>query len=102
MVATIQATTLVNVRLANLPILRLSLVKTIKGITAKLNRIDRITWLNTNKLATPFSPETSVTINAGIIAIKRVISRLNHGFNLICKKPSMTICPASVPVNVEF
>ncbi|MNL42247.1 hypothetical protein D3C87_1646900 [compost metagenome] len=43
-----------------------------------------------------------VTINAGITAINRVINLLNQGFNLIFKNPSITICPARVPVNVEF
>jgi len=36
------------------------------------------------------------------MAINLVISRRTQGFSLISKKPSITICPANVPVSVEF
>jgi hypothetical protein len=39
---------------------------------------------------------------AGINAKLRVIIRLTHGLSLISRKPSITICPAKVPVKVEF
>ena len=86
----------------NSPILALSLVNITNGTTAKLNCIDKITWLKTNNSVVPFSPYNMVTIRAGITAINLVIKRLNHGFSLIFKKPSITICPARVPVSVEF
>ncbi len=37
-----------------------------------------------------------------MIAIDRVTRRRIHGFSRICRNPSITICPASVPVSVEF
>ena len=86
----------------NSPIFSLSLVNITKGMTAKLSCIERITWLKTNNSAVPFSPYQSATKNAGITAISLVISLLNQGFNLMFKKPSITICPAKVPVKVEF
>ncbi|MNJ00635.1 hypothetical protein D3C73_1600200 [compost metagenome] len=39
---------------------------------------------------------------AGIIASKRVISLRNHGSIRSFKCPSITICPARVPVTVEL
>ena len=71
-------------------------------MTAKLSCMERITWLRTNNSAVPFSPYQSATKNAGITAMSLVISLLNQGFNLMFKKPSITICPAKVPVKVEF
>ena len=41
-------------------------------------------------------------INAGTIAKSLVINLLSQGFNLRFRKPSITICPAKVPVSVEF
>ena len=41
-------------------------------------------------------------MTAGMMAIDRVISRRSHGFRRRFRNPSMTICPASVPVSVEF
>ena len=37
-----------------------------------------------------------------MIAMRRVISRRSHGAGGYCRNPSITICPASVPVSVEF
>ena len=34
--------------------------------------------------------------------MSRVISRRSQGRRRILRKPSITICPASVPVSVEF
>ncbi len=42
------------------------------------------------------------TIAAGTTASPRVISRRTHGRIRRWRNPSMTICPASVPVSVEF
>ena len=50
----------------------------------------------------PCSPYIIATMIAGTIAIPRVISRRNHGRNRMFRNPSITICPASVPVSVEF
>ena len=36
------------------------------------------------------------------MAINLVINLLTHGFRRIFRKPSITICPARVPVTVEF
>ena len=37
-----------------------------------------------------------------MIAISRVISRRSHGRSRMLRNPSITICPASVPVSVAF
>ena len=39
---------------------------------------------------------------AGMIAMSRVMSRRSHGRSRRLMKPSITICPASVPVSVAF
>ena len=39
---------------------------------------------------------------AGTIAMPRVKRRRSHGAKRKSRKPSMTICPANVPVRVEF
>jgi hypothetical protein len=52
----IHATTFKGVLFTKVPIFLLSLVNITKGITAKLNCIESITWLNTKRLAVPFSP----------------------------------------------
>jgi hypothetical protein len=44
------------------------------------------------------SPVRAMTITAGTIASERVISRRSHGRMRKCRKPSIVICPASVPV----
>ncbi|MNF15269.1 hypothetical protein D3C81_1826530 [compost metagenome] len=41
-------------------------------------------------------------MTAGIMAINRVINRLSQGDIRMLTKPSITICPARVPVKVEF
>ena len=41
-------------------------------------------------------------MTAGMIASDRVISRRSHGRMRKCRKPSIVICPASVPVIVEL
>lgn len=42
--------------LTNFPILSFDPVNITKGTTAKLNCIDSMTWLKTNRSAVPFSP----------------------------------------------
>ena len=37
-----------------------------------------------------------------MIAMTRVINRRSHGRSRMFRNPSITICPASVPVSVEF
>ena len=39
---------------------------------------------------------------AGTMAMARVIKRRSHGRKRMLMNPSITICPASVPVSVEF
>ena len=72
------------------------------GTTANESCRDKITWLKINNLFTPVAPYMAATITAGIMAIRRVIKRRNHGVSRIFRNPSMTTCPASVPVSVEF
>ena len=43
-----------------------------------------------------------MTQTAGTMASARVINRRSHGRSRMLMNPSMTICPASVPVSVEF
>jgi len=74
-----------------IPIFNLLLVKETRGMTAKLNCRERITWLNIRSFAVPPSPETNVTMNAGITAINLVTSLLTHGLRRIFKKPSIII-----------
>ncbi len=50
----------------------------------------------------PLSPKKIAVTAAGTIAIRRVMSRRNHGRIRMFRKPSITIWPASVPVSVEF
>ena len=45
-------------------------------------------------------PLAEITTSAGTIAIPRVTSRRIHGAMRIRRNPSITICPASVPVIV--
>ena len=72
------------------------------GTTANESCKDKITWLKINNLFTPLAPYKAATITAGIMAISRVIKRRNHGVRRMLRNPSMTTCPASVPVSVEF
>ncbi len=48
------------------------------------------------------SPYTPITTTAGTMAIPRVMRRRSQGFRRKLRKPSITICPASVPVSVAF
>ena len=44
----------------------------------------------------------ATVMSAGTIAISRVIRRRSHGRSRMLRNPSITICPASVPVSVAF
>ena len=74
------------------------LIKCTNGMTAKDNANDKMTWLSTSSFPTPLSPKIAATMTAGIIATPLVSMRLAQGGILKFKKPSITICPASVPV----
>src|SRR6185369_12385999 len=100
--ATIQARIFSHRGFTNSPIFSLSLVNITSGNTAKLSCMLSTTWLRIRSFAVPLSPETAVTITAGMIAMARVMSRRSHGRSRILRKPSITTCPASVPVSVEF
>ncbi|MNR13854.1 hypothetical protein D3C85_1302840 [compost metagenome] len=80
----------------------LSEVKWIRGITAKPNCKLSTTWLRINNPPSALSPNHIMVKKAGIMASKRVISLRNQGCILSFKWPSITICPASVPVTVEL
>src|SRR5579859_3144599 len=98
----VQPRILSQVRFANSPILFFSPVKRINGQTAKPNCMLKTTWLATSSSVVLFSPKNPITQTAGTIAMSRVISRRSQGRSRTFTKPSMTTCPASVPVNVEF
>ncbi len=50
----------------------------------------------------PAAPYQMVTIAAGMMAMARVTSRRIQGGRRMSRKPSITICPDSVAVTVEF
>ena len=60
------------------------------------------TWLKTSKALAPALPYQAVAITAGTMAISRVSSARKAGDSRICRKPSITICPAKVPVTEEL
>ncbi len=60
------------------------------------------TWLNTSRALAPVLPNQAVATTAGTMAMQRVSRARSAGDRRICKKPSITICPASVPVTEEL
>ena len=88
--------------MANAPILARDDVNVIRGTTAKGSCIARITCESTSSLPTPASPHAAATSAAGTMATIRVTMRRAQGGRRNSRNPSITICPASVPVNVEF
>ena len=58
------------------------------------------TWLRLTRSVTLLLPRTLMMMIAGITASERVMSRRTHGLILQFMKPSMTTCPARVPVIV--
>ena len=91
MAAIVHEIIFVDKRFTKTPIFEELLVNKIRGITAKLSCIERITWLNNKRLVIPFSPYMTVTMKAGMIAMALVINLLSQGFKRICRNPSMTI-----------
>ena len=97
--AAIAQATVCNQRgLANRPISRRSPVKRTSGITANGSCRLSTTWLSTSSRVAPASPAAPTTSAAGTIASSRVTSRRAHTGRRRSRKPSITICPASVPV----
>ncbi|VUM33070.1 hypothetical protein PGKDCPLP_04621 [Stenotrophomonas maltophilia] len=84
------------------PIVTLSVTIRTSGMIANGSCIDSTTWLSTSSFTAPWSPNSMITTTTGMIASARVISRRSHGGRRRCRKPSITICPASVAVTVEF
>ena len=72
------------------------------GTTAKLSCIDNTTCVRISRCPVSRSPYRIVTPAAGMMASDRVASRRNHGGSRRRKNPSITACPASVAVTVEF
>ncbi len=101
-IATMVAAIRVSHRFTKLPILARELVKWTKGTTAKMRVKKRITWLRTSNFPAAAFPPTAATIAAGMIAMERVSNLRSQGLIRIWRKPSMTTCPASVPMMVEF
>ena len=87
---------------ASAPILARLEVSWTSGTTANGSCIDSTTWLRTSSRAVPDSPATAATIAAGTTASERVTRRRSHGATCQSRKPSITTCPASVAVTVEF
>jgi len=86
--------------LTNSPMRRRSLVNRMSGTTAKASWRLSTTWESTSSSSTACSPRTAITTAAGMIASPRLMSRRSQGWMRMRRKPSMTICPASVPVMV--
>ena len=58
------------------------------------------TWLRVSRSVTLLSPRRPMMKTAGRMASVRVMSRRTQGLIRQCMKPSITTCPASVPVMV--
>src|SRR5215468_1613172 len=66
----------------------------------KLHRQDHLA--EDQELAGAARAQSAVMITTGTMAMARVISRRIQGGSRMWRKPSITICPASVPVIVEL
>ncbi len=84
----------------NRPIRFRSPVKLTSGTTAKASCSESTTCDSTSRSSTAFGPRKPMTSAAGTIARPRLIMRRSHGRMRMRRKPSITICPASVPVMV--
>ena len=99
--AVTQASACTARELTNSPILNLSPVNFTRGTTAKLSCMLRITWLRIRSLRCRCAVKRGHDHgrddgqHAGNQAAQ-------PGLNRMCRKPSMMIWPASVPVSVEF
>ncbi len=77
------------------------LVKCSNGNMASGSRMHRTTWLRlTRSVILVDSPRRPMIRMAGMTARVRVSNRRTQGRMRQCMKPSMTTCPASVPVMV--
>src|SRR6185437_11022432 len=76
------------------------LVKWSSGNSANGSCSASTTWLSTRRSVTLPSPRQPITRIAGTMAARRVIRRRCHGATRQRVKPSITTCPASVPVMV--
>ena len=90
--------------LTNLPIIFGSLVKIINGNKVNGRAILKTTWAYTIIFSKILSSKltTKPIIKIGIKVITLVKSLLCHKGNLICKYPSITICPDKVLVIEEI
>lgn len=88
--------------MAKVPTFLRSDTNSISGIIANGSCIDRTTWLRIRSCPVPCESQSAVITNTGTIAMPRVSSRRAQGGIRIWRKPSITICPASVPVIVEL
>src|ERR1700722_9395542 len=103
MIAAVTAASAVSQRGAvNGPILARLAVNITNGTTANGSCRLSTTWLKISNCPVAFSPAQIVTITAGTIAIPRVTMRRSQGAIRQLRNPSITICPASVAVMVEF
>ncbi len=73
------------------PIFALSAVNITSRNTANESCKLRTTCFKIKSFAVPASPSQIVTIDAGTMAIARVMSRLGHGGSFMSRKPSVTI-----------
>ena len=99
-VVTTTASTCTHHGLANVPMRRRSLVNVTSGTTANESCRLNATCESTSSVSTPRSPMIAITAAAGMMARLRLMSRRSHGRIRTRRKPSITICPASVPVMV--
>ncbi len=89
-----------NHPLRHFPMRFLELVKCSSGNIANGNSKHRTTWLRLTRSVTLPFPRTLMIRIAGKIASVRVMSRRTHGRIRQCMNPSITTCPAIVPVIV--
>ena len=82
------------------PIRLRELVKCSSGNMANGSCSASTTWLRVSRSLTLLSPRMPMISTAGMMASVRVMSRRSHGWIRQCMKPSITTCPASVPVMV--
>jgi hypothetical protein len=84
----------------HVPIFLRELVKCSSGNMANGSCSASTTWLSVSRSFTLLSPRMPMMRTAGMMASVRVMSRRSHGLIRQCMKPSITTCPASVPVMV--
>ncbi len=100
MVAVSNASAITQGGFANAPIFARSLVKVMSGMTANESWRLSTTCESTSRSSTASAPRRAMNSAAGTMARLRLMSRRSHGRMRMRRNPSMTICPASVPVMV--